>query len=92
MHVNVLQYRHYAGKYRQKPNRIILITPNEGLTNQHLEEFRKSNIGADVFNKNTASGMFAVMTLMFLRLPNLETPMATRRWQWAFLRATTWCW
>lgn len=59
MHVNVLQYRHYAGKYRQKPNRIILITPNEGLTNQHLEEFRKSNIGADVFNKNTASGMFA---------------------------------
>ena len=37
MHVNVLQYRHYAEKYRQRPNRIILITPNEGLTNQHLE-------------------------------------------------------
>lgn len=52
MHVNVLQYLHYAEKHRQKPNRTILITPNEGLTNQHLEEFKKSNIGANIFNKN----------------------------------------
>lgn len=52
MHVNVLQYLHYAERHRQKPNRILLITPNEGLTNQHFEEFGKSNIGANVFNKN----------------------------------------
>lgn len=52
MHVNVLQYLHYAEKHRQKLNRILLITPNEGLTNQHLEEFGKSNIMANVFNKN----------------------------------------
>lgn len=71
MHVNVLQYCHYAGKYRQKPNRIILITPNEGLTNQHLEEFRKSNIGADVFNKNTASGMFAGHDIDVLEITKL---------------------
>lgn len=56
MHVNVLQYLHYAEKHRQKPNRILLITPNEGLTNQHLGEFKKSNIGANVFNKNHAIG------------------------------------
>ena len=71
MHVNVLQYRHYAEKYRQKPNRIILITPNEGLTMQHLEEFRKSNIGAGVFNKNTASGLFAGHDVDILEITKL---------------------
>lgn len=91
MHVNVLQYRHYAEKYRQKPNRIILITPNEGLTNQHLEEFRKSNIGAGVFNKNTASGLFAGHDVDILEITKLG-PTETRRWLWAFLRVTTWCW
>lgn len=57
MHVNLLQYRYYAEKHRQKPNRTILITPNEGLTNQHLGEFSQSNIGAQVFNKQNA-GLF----------------------------------
>ena len=70
MHVNVLQYRHYAEKYRQRPNRIILITPNEGLTNQHLEEFRKSNIGAGVFNKN-AGGIFAGHDIDILEITKL---------------------
>ena len=77
MHVNVLQYRHYAEKYRQKPNRIILITPNEGLTKQHLEEFRKSNIEACVFNKNTASGLFEGNAVDILEW---EIPTVTRRW------------
>lgn len=58
MHVNLLQYRYYSEKHRQKLNRIILITPNEGLTNQHLGEFLQSDIGAQVFNKQDA-GLFA---------------------------------
>lgn len=71
MHVNILQYLHYAEKYRRKPNRIILITPNEGLTNQHLEEFRKSNIGANVFNKNSASGLFSNQDIDVLEITKL---------------------
>jgi hypothetical protein len=41
MHVNILQYRHYLdlhGRGREL-NRIILLTPNEGLSRQHLVEF-----------------------------------------------------
>lgn len=41
MHVNILQYRHYLqahGREREL-NRIILLTPNEGLSRQHLQEF-----------------------------------------------------
>ena len=44
MHVNLLQYRHYAeraGKGKELP-RTILITPNERLTEQHIDEFTQS--------------------------------------------------
>ena len=71
MHVNVLQYLHYAEKHRRRPNRVILITPNEGLTNQHLEEFRKSNIGANVFSKNSASGFFSGHEIDILEITKL---------------------
>jgi hypothetical protein len=39
MHVNILQYRYYAEKYGASVNNTLLLTPNEGLTAQHLEEF-----------------------------------------------------
>lgn len=59
MHINILQYRHYLALYgREKElNRIILLTPNEGLSRQHLEEFQLSDMSADLFDKD-ASGLF----------------------------------
>ena len=54
MHVNLLQYRHYldrAGKSATL-NRVILLTPNEGLSAQHLDEFAASVIPAASFDKN----------------------------------------
>lgn len=52
MHINILQYQHYRDLYGGKPvNRIILLTPNEGLSYQHLEEFRLSGIDAELFSK-----------------------------------------
>ena len=41
MHVNILQYQHYLRLHGKEMglNRIILLTPNEGLSKQHLEEF-----------------------------------------------------
>jgi hypothetical protein len=54
MHVNVKQYLHYASQYNQHhKNKVLLITPNEGLTKQHLEEFHLSDIHANIFTKNT---------------------------------------
>src|SRR5699024_8019010 len=56
MHINIKQYLHYAHKYNQlQKNKILLITPNEGLSKQHLKEFNLSNIQAGIFNKNTGS-------------------------------------
>ncbi len=52
MHINIKQYLYYAKKYHAKPlNRIIILTPNEGLSRQHLDELAKSNMTASLFSK-----------------------------------------
>ena len=53
MHVNILQYLNYAEKHGKKNaiNRIVLLTPNEGLSHQHLLEFAESGLDASLFSK-----------------------------------------
>ena len=56
MHINILQYQHYFSKAKAlhpalSQNRIILLTPNEGLSAQHLDEFRLSGITSALFTK-----------------------------------------
>lgn len=48
MHVNFLQFRHYAAKspFKHDLTRTVLITPNEGLSLQHAREMKGSNITA----------------------------------------------
>ena len=55
MHVNIKQYLYYIEHHgRQRDlNRIILLTPNEGLSQQHLREFEQSGIEAALFEKDT---------------------------------------
>lgn len=56
MHVNILQFRHYCP---EKLDKIILLTPNEGLSRQHLQEFVDSGMRAKFFDKsNTTSDLF----------------------------------
>lgn len=54
LHVNIKQYLNYfqAGHTGLHPDKIILLTPNEGLSRQHLEELRLSGFPAQYFNKN----------------------------------------
>lgn len=53
MHCNVLQYKHYLEKHRRENevDRVILLTPNEGLSEQHRKEFELSDIEAGIFSK-----------------------------------------
>jgi hypothetical protein len=54
LHVNIRQYLHYfqAGRHDHYPSKIILLTPNEGLSRQHLEELHLSGFSfAQFFNK-----------------------------------------
>ena len=49
MHLNYRQYLHYN---REPLDNILLITPNEGLSQQHLDEFAASGISARRFDLN----------------------------------------
>jgi hypothetical protein len=57
MHVNLLQIlAHYEKSGRRSDlNRVLLLTPNEGLSRQHREEFELSGIEADIFRKDAGS-------------------------------------
>jgi len=60
LHVNLKQYLHYFQKGRADfyPDKIILLTPNEGLSRQHLDELQLSGFGfGRLFDKNR-SGVF----------------------------------
>jgi hypothetical protein len=59
LHVNIHQYLHYFqnGKTESYPDKIILLTPNEGLSRQHLGELELSGFFSRLFDKNR-SGVF----------------------------------
>lgn len=64
MHVNIKQYLHYAEKHNaEKLNHIMILTPNEGLSNQHIEELHKSNFDAQLFTKQSRGGLFEGQTI-----------------------------
>ncbi len=57
LHVNIKQYLHYfqSGNGNSYPDKIILLTPNEGLSRQHLEELSLSGFSFHrLFDKNRA--------------------------------------
>lgn len=73
MHVNILQYQYYLAKYKQQKaiNRILLITPNEGLSRQHLDNFNISRISAEIFDKN-AGKLFLSNTVEIIEISKLK--------------------
>lgn len=80
MHMNLRQYQHYlalAGKAGQL-NRILLLTPNEGLSHQHLQEFSAAGIEAELFDKN-ARGLFAGKAVEIIEVSKLADEMGDKR-------------
>lgn len=88
MHVNLLQYRAYAG-WAGRANdlsRVILLTPNESLSKQHVAELAFSNISAANFAQEghslftQAQGLHRVDVLEITKLADQEGPntIATR--------------
>lgn len=79
MHVNILQYQHYLEKYgrRRDLNRIILLTPNEGLSQQHLDEFEIAGIQAELFDKE-GPGLFAGRAVEIIDIHKLREEMGEK--------------
>jgi hypothetical protein len=73
MHINILQYRHYLSLHNLENglNRIIVLTPNEGLSKQHLKEFVQSGMEAELFDKSGGS-LFAGQKIEIIDIHKLE--------------------
>lgn len=79
MRVNILQYRHYLAQHgrERELNRIILLTPNEGLSKQHLDEFELSGIDAELFCKE-GRGLFAGRSVEIIDVHKLKEEMGSK--------------
>lgn len=75
MHVNILQYLDHLEKAgrRHELNKIILLTPKEGLSIQHLKEFGDSGIDAELFDKDGSGqgAMFSGQTVEIIDVNKL---------------------
>jgi len=72
MHVNILQYKHYLKLFDSEAdvNKVILVTPNEGLSAQHLDEFELSGLEAEYFSKRAGS-MFSGKKVEIIEISKL---------------------
>lgn len=68
LHANILQYKHYLEQTRQlyKLNKIILVTPDEGLSHQHLRELQASGISAQLFSDQQDSQLYIQVDIIDL--------------------------
>ena len=79
MHAHVLRYLELleVHGHARDLNRIILLTPNEGLSRQHLHEFETAGIPAQIFDKN-AAGLFTRQTVDILEVTKLKDEMGDK--------------
>lgn len=66
LHVNIKQYLHYfqAGNRAIHPDKIILLTPKESLSKQHLDELKLSGFrGAKLFDKYASKGLVEIIDI-----------------------------
>ncbi len=79
MHVNILQYEHYLQLHGRMDelNRTILLTPNEGLSRQHRDEFCISGLHADLFSKDS-TGLFAGHDIEIIDIHKLREEMGEK--------------
>lgn len=72
MHINFLQHKYYSKNKYNKENSYILITPNERLSYQHIEELELSNINAEKFNKMHELGSDYISVIENTKLADKE--------------------
>lgn len=79
MHINILQYLHYFSQNNRRDNleQIILLTPSEDLSKQHLREFQLSGLQATLFDKNM-QGLFRSNEISIIDIHKLRDKMGEK--------------
>ncbi|WP_373894688.1 DEAD/DEAH box helicase family protein [Virgibacillus sp. CBA3643] len=80
MHINILQYLHYfyQSNRRSDLEQIILITPSDDLSQQHLKEFEISGLQAALFDKNL-QGLFRGEEISIINIQRLDENMGDKK-------------
>ena len=68
LHLNILQFKHYAGQYRVAVKNLILLTPSDELSQQHLGELAQSNIAAAPYADDRSGPGVKVIELSKIKL------------------------
>ena len=66
MHAHILQYRHYLSRAGGRLNNVVLVTPNEQMSQQHEREMRESGLHARLFSKDAAPDLFSPVEIIDL--------------------------
>lgn len=66
MHANILQYQHYLEQTGKHLNNIVLLTPNEQMSSQHLRDLADSGIHARLFSHDASSELFSTVEILDL--------------------------
>ena len=79
MHANILQYQDTLVRHgrRHELSRILLLTPNEGLSQQHLRELGAAGIDAKRFSKD-GRGLFSGQAVEILEVTRLGDDMGDK--------------
>ena len=64
MHAHILQYRRIAGDAGKPPRNVILVTPNEQLSEQHGRELQESHLSARIFSSEAAADLLAPVEII----------------------------
>jgi len=66
-HINILQVRHYAKQHHAKFKNLLLLTPSEDMSKQHLEELERSGIPAHYYWDDKDSSLVKVIDIHKIR-------------------------
>lgn len=64
MHANILQYRRYLRRAGGRLNNIVLLTPNERMSEQHERELRVSGLHARLFSPDAPKDLFRPVEIL----------------------------
>ncbi len=67
LHINILQYRHYAKAAGALYKNLILLTPGQDLSEQHLAELENSGIAANLYWEDRESAAVKVIDIHKIR-------------------------
>ena len=66
-HINILQYKNYSKEYGKRYRNLILLTPSEDMSSQHLGELVISNITSNYYWEDKSSPSVKVIDIHKIR-------------------------